>query len=86
MTEEERAALFRQQCANRAASRRERFAQLAGDPAAAAAVTAAFSPLLPAPLDSWDCPPRLEPGRPAWADRVPADVELPEYMKARRPR
>lgn len=81
MTEEERAALFREQCANRLRWRQQTFARLAGDPAAAERVRAAWAPLLPDPLDAWDCPCEPEPARPAWASRVPGDIELPEYLK-----
>jgi hypothetical protein len=80
MTEEERAALFRQQTASRYAWRIERARALAGDPAAAAAVRASFAPLLPQPEDVWDEIPPLEPARPSWEGKVPADIELPEYL------
>jgi hypothetical protein len=47
MTEEERrAAAFREQCASRLQWRATRFAQLAGDPTAAARARAAVAPLL----------------------------------------
>jgi hypothetical protein len=82
MTEEERrAAAFREQCASRLQWRATRFAQLAGDPTAVARARAAVAPLLPAPLDSWDCPTPPEPASPAWANRIPGDIELPEYLK-----
>lgn len=79
--EEERAALFRQQCVNRLEWRAQQAARLQGDPVAAAAVRAAWEPLLPAAMDAWDCPDPIEPARPAWADRVPGEIELPEYIK-----
>jgi hypothetical protein len=81
VTEEERAVLYREQCAQRARFRAHTFAGLAGDPAAATAVRAAWAPLLPNPLDGWDCPCPAEPARPAWASRVPGSVELPNYLK-----
>jgi hypothetical protein len=82
MTEEERrAAAFREQCARRLQWRATRFAQLAGEPTAAARVRAGLAPLLTASLDAWDCPCPPEPVRPPWTGRVPGDVELPEYLK-----
>jgi hypothetical protein len=82
MTEEERrAAAFREQCVTAARSRAALFARLTGDPAAAAAVRASWAPLLPDPLDGWDCPDPPTPARAAWASRVPGDIELPEYLK-----
>jgi hypothetical protein len=80
VTEEERAVLYREQCAQRARFRAGLFARLAGDPAAATAVRESWAPLLPDPLDGWDCPCPLGPARPAWAPRVPGDIELPEYL------
>lgn len=79
--EERRAALYRAQCARRAANRAAQLARLAGDPAAAARVRAAWAPLLPAPSDGYSCPcpPDAEPitfATPMW-------LELPEYMKRR---
>jgi hypothetical protein len=81
VTEEERAVLYREQCAARATARAARFAALAGDTAAAATVTAAWSALLPQPSDAWDCPCEPEPPRPPWAGGVPGYIELPEYLK-----
>jgi hypothetical protein len=84
MTEEERrAAAFRKQCVTAARSRAALLARLTGDPAAATAVREAWAPLLPDPLDAWDCPCPPEPARPAWVARVPGDIELPEYLKRR---
>lgn len=79
--EEERALLYRQQCAERARFRAGLCSRLAGSPAAAEAVSEAWTPLLPDPLDGWDCPDSPAPARPAWAARVPGGVELPEYLK-----
>jgi hypothetical protein len=83
--EEERAAAFRAQCAARLQSLLERATRLRGDTAAAAAVSAAWAPVLPDPLDAWDCPCPTEPARPAWANRIPGDIELPEYLKREMP-
>jgi hypothetical protein len=52
MTEEERAELHRQQLAARCQDRRARFAALAGDPAAAAAVRADWEPPILARLEA----------------------------------
>jgi hypothetical protein len=79
--EERRALLFREQSRTRARFRASLCAGLAGDVTAAAAVTDAFAPLLPDPLDGWDCPDLPAPARPAWAARVPGSVELPNYLK-----
>lgn len=82
MTEEERrAALYREQCRNRARFRASLCARLTGDETAAMAVRDAFAPLLPAPLDGWDCPGPAQPTRPAWADRLPGFVERPNHLK-----
>lgn len=82
--EAERAAAFRAQCVACQRFRAVRWQALAGDPTAAAAVRAAWAPILPDPADGWDCPPVPVPARPSWADRVPGDVELPEYLKRGR--
>jgi hypothetical protein len=79
--EEQRAALYRLQCVNRARFRAGLAAGLAGDTSAAVAVREAWAPLLPNPLDAWDCPCPPEPSRPSWASKIPADVELPVYIK-----
>ena len=81
LTEDDRAVAYRQQCANQTAYRQREQEALAGDPVAAAAVRLAWAPVLPQSLDAWDCPPEPEPPRPAWVGRVPANVELPEYLK-----
>lgn len=84
MTEEERrAALYREQCAQRARFRAVLAAGLAGDTTAATAVREAWAPLLPNQLDAWDCPCPPEPPRPSWASKVPGDVELPNYLNRR---
>jgi hypothetical protein len=85
VTEGERAALFRQQCANRAQWRQDRAAALLGDATAAARVHAAWAPLLRSPLDDWDCIPveDIDVPIPAWLRKVPGDVELPEHLKRR---
>jgi hypothetical protein len=81
--EERRAAVLRQQCANRARWRQRQAERFAGDPAAAASVRTAFAPLLPDPIDAWDCPPPQEAVPGPWLGHVPGDVELPEYLKRR---
>jgi hypothetical protein len=81
VTEEERALLYREQCAARASARAAQFAALAGDSSVVAATQAAWAPVLRQPADAWDCQEPPEPARPAWAARVPGDVELPEYLK-----
>lgn len=81
MTETERAELHRQQCANRAAWRAAIATRLAGAPAAAARITAAFEPLRPQPGDARDCPDPPAPQRPGWVGRVPGDIQLPEYLR-----
>jgi hypothetical protein len=80
-TEEERATAFRAQAEARYQARQAQAAAMTGDPVAAAAVRAAWSPLLPAATDTWDAPPEIEPGRPRWLGRIPAGIELPEYLK-----
>lgn len=85
-TEQERASLFRQQCANRAQWRRDQLAALQGDDTAAARVASGFAPLLRSPDDAWDCldPEDVEIPRPNWLSRVPGDIELPEHLQHRR--
>lgn len=81
MTEEERAELHRTQQAQRAAAEQARFAALAGNDAAVAAVKAAWKPrfdaLLPQPPQP--LPEELEPC--PTPPRVPGWVELPERYR-----
>jgi hypothetical protein len=81
-TEEERARLYREQCAERALHRASLCARLAGDLEAAQAVRDAWAPLLPDPSDGFDCLDPPAPARPSWASRAPGNVELPNYLKS----
>lgn len=87
MTEEERAALWQQQHANRVAAAQARAALLAGNPVARQALQEAWQPMIDAraePKPSEAMPLEVIEPPPVWLAQLPPNVELPEHLKRYR--